>query len=144
MRNLRLCVCLPAATTLFTLGGCHKEKEEGVKALGCDVQISSDAQGNACMVNPKIVDVHDLSQLCWQADKHDYTIRFKGPSDPTANPFRVNHGTSSPGHVIKGGKSCDHLPNGHPYCKYSVTRDNESKPCADFDDPGVHIIPGGG
>lgn len=136
MRTFRLSVCVLIAGALFILCACHKEQPK----LKCDVQISSDQQGTKCTVNPKKAEAQQLGKFCWQGDSHDYTIRFKDPNEPIPGPIHVNHGVPDPPHPIKGKKGCENDPAGGVYCKYSVTRDNESKPCADFDDPGIHII----
>lgn len=137
MTILRLCVCLLVSATLFILGGCHKTV---VRAPVCDVKI------NACAATPDEVKVKEGGQLCWQVDdKHDYTIGFLDSSEPTA-PFKIKHGASSPGHVIRGHRACKPIP-GYPgefYCKYTVigiATSNDSTSCTN--DPGVHIIPGG-
>lgn len=144
MTTLRLCVCLLVLGTLFVLGGCHKHV---VTPRACDVHISSSPGDQSCTVSQKEVWVKNGGQLCWQADAHDYTIQFNDPHEPSA-PFKVNRGTSSPGHVMQGHTGCDDVDQTLPparkqyKCKYSVTRDSESKPCADFNDPVVHIMPG--
>lgn len=130
MRTLRVCICLLVAGALFILGGC---KKAGFKSQDYDVGITN------CAANPDEVKVHERDRVRWQpSDQHDYTIRFADSSEPAANPFTVNHGVSNPAHPIKGHSGCQHLSPGEFYCKYSLTRDNESTPCAD---PGVHIYP---
>ena len=130
MRTLRLFVCLLVSAPLLILGGCKKTD----KALVCDVTM------NACTASPYDIRVKEGTKVCWEAVDHDYTISFSDRNEPTANPFKVNHGASSPGHVIKGKKGCEPIPNqpGHFYCKYSLTKDNDPSPCAD---PGIHIVP---
>jgi hypothetical protein len=128
MRNLRLCVCLIVSGTLFILSGC---KKAGFKSY--DVGISN------CAAVPDEVTVHERDQVHWEpGDQHDYTIRFSNPSEPTGNPFTVRHGVSNSAHPIRGHSGCEPRSPGEFYCKYSLTRDNESTPCAD---PGVHITP---
>jgi hypothetical protein len=132
MRTLRLSACLLVSGALFILGGC---KKAGFKPQVYDVDITS------CAATPDKVTVHERDQVHWQPrDQHDYTIRFSNSSEPTANPFKVNHGVSNPAHPIMGHSGCDHIPD-HPgefYCKYTLARDNESTPCAD---PGLHVVP---
>ena len=127
MRTLRLCICLLLSGTLLMLCGC---KKAGFKVE--EVVI------NNCGANPDTITVHERDQVHWQADDHDYTVRFSDQSEPTSNPFKINHGVSNPAHPIKGHRGCVDEGNGKFYCKYSLTRDNESTTCAD---PGVHIVP---
>jgi hypothetical protein len=131
MRTLRLCVCLLVSGMLCILGGC---KKAGFRSHDYDVGI------NNCVASSKTVTVQEGDGVDWHADNHDYTIRFKNQSEPAPNPIPVPHGGSHRV-TIKGHGDCDHPVPGEFYCKYSVTRDNESKPCADFDDPGIHIVP---
>jgi hypothetical protein len=132
MRTLKLCVFPLVLGALFILGGCKK----AVTKLSQPVDISD------CTASPDTVTVHEGEGIPWQArDQHDYTIRFSNASEPTPNPFTVKHGISNPAHTIRGHSGCNPLGHGEFYCKYSLTRDNESNPCAD---PGVHIIPGPG
>lgn len=84
------------------------------------------------------VTVHENDVVDWQAGDHDYTVTFKDPNEPTANPFKVVHGGAHHPHAIRGHGRCDHLGPGEFYCKYSLTKDNQTSTCAD---PGVHIIP---
>jgi hypothetical protein len=129
VRTLRLCVCLLVLGTLFILGGC---KKAGYESHVQNVDI------NNCAASPDRPTVHERDKVHWQASDHDYTIRFSDRNEPTANPFKVNHGGSNPEHPIRGHNGCDPLGHGEFYCKYSLTRDNESTPCAD---PGLHVIP---
>jgi hypothetical protein len=92
-----------------------------------------------CRATPDPVKVHEGDKVHWQpGDQHDYTIRFSNPSEPTGNPFKVNHGVSNPAHPIRGHTGCTSLDQREFNCKYTLTRDNESTPCAD---PVVHIMP---
>jgi len=130
MRNLRLFVFVLVSAALFILGGCKKEVV--VKSQVHNVAI------NNCAAAPDPVYVHDGDQVDWQADDHDYTIRFKDPKEPTPNPFKVTHGGPHNPHPIHGYSGCDPLGKGEFYCKYSLTKDNDPSPCAD---PGIHITP---
>jgi len=128
MRTLRLCSCLIVLGALFILGGCKE------KAL-----TSHDVNITSCVPNQDPIEVHEGDQVHWEpADPHDYTVSFSDPNEPTSNPFKVKHGSSNPNHPIHGHKGCSHGDHGDFYCKYSLTRDSESTPCAD---PGVHIVP---
>jgi hypothetical protein len=92
------------------------------------------------MASPDPVDVHRGDRVHWQPVDRDYTISFSDASEPAANPIKVKHGVSDPGHPIKGNRGCKQDPKQQDayYCKYSVTKDNDPTACAD---PGVHIIP---
>lgn len=129
MRTRRLCVYLLVSGTLFILGGC---KQAGVKGPH-NVSI------NNCTASPDTVTVHEGEQVQWQSSDHDYTIRFSIASEPTANPFKVNHGVANPPHPIHGHSGCTPGGHGEFYCKYSLTKDSDPSPCAD---PGIHIVPG--
>jgi plastocyanin len=129
MRAFRIWGCLLLPATLLIIGGCEKA---GFKAP-LDVGISN------CTASPDTVTVREGQQVRWQPTDHDYTIRFSNSGEPTANPFTVKHGASNPAHPIKGHSGCVSSGHGEFYCKYSLTQDNGSTPCAD---PGVHIVPG--
>jgi hypothetical protein len=139
MRNLRLCVCLVAAGTLFMVGGC---KRQGVAHFP---QVVPAVISN-CSVSPDPIQVHPGDKIDWEAsDGQDYTIEFVDHNEPTPNPFQVKHGGSNPPHPINGQRGCkpDPQPN-HPndvYCKYTVigiATSSASTSCTN--DPGVHII----
>jgi plastocyanin len=112
------------------LVGCKKQ----TRVVTYDVYVSN------CGAAPDSVTVHEGDKVHWQpADQHDYAIRFSNSGEPTANPFTVKHGVSNAAHPIKGHTGCTDNGNGHFYCKYSLTKDNETTPCVE--DPGVHIVP---
>lgn len=110
---------------LLIVGGCGK----AVVLKGPqDVHISN------CQATPDWVDVHDGEQVRWIADDgHEYTVNFHS-SNPTPNPFPVKS-TVPVTRPIKGAFHCSIL--GCKY-KYSLTRDQEGKPCVD---PGIRIVP---
>jgi hypothetical protein len=110
---------------LLIVGGCSKQV--GLKGPQ-DVHISN------CQATPDWVDVHDGEQVRWIADDgHEYTVNFHS-SNPTPNPFPVKS-TVPVTRPIKGAFHCSIL--GCKY-KYSLTRDQEGKPCVD---PGIRIVP---
>jgi hypothetical protein len=132
MKAFTLSVCLLISGALFILGGC-KKASRSPQVYEVDI--------NSCAATLDKLEVHEQDQVHWQpSDQHDYTLRFSDRNEPTANPFKVNHGASNSAHSIRGHSGCDSIHD-HPgefYCKYSLTRDNESTPCAD---PGLHIVP---
>jgi hypothetical protein len=128
MLRLRACSAL-ISVTLLILGGC--KKEAGFTSY--NVNISN------CGADLDPVSVHEGDKVHWQSsDKHDYVIRFSSSTEPTGNPFTVRHGVSNAAHPIKGHTGCRDNGKSHFYCKYNLTRDNETTACAD---PGVHIVP---
>ena len=129
MNNQRLNVYLLAFVMLFCFGGCTK-KPQKTKFHQLPVDISD------CKATPDPVAVIQGDKIDWEAsDGQDYTISFADQTQPTPNPFKVHHGVSNPAHPIMGHKGCT-PKNGGYYCKYSLTKDNQSTPCAD---PGVYI-----
>lgn len=135
MRTLRLCVCLLVFVTLFIFGGC--KTKHGFQQV--TVNISN------CTANPDPVpSVGALGQgdkVDWESsDGHDYKVSFSDASEPTPNPFTVKHGVSNPARPIKGHNRCQPYPQipGAYYCKYNLTRDNQSTACPD---PGVIVKP---
>src|SRR5215469_14640908 len=117
MRTLKLCSCLFLSSAMLLLVAC-KSKEPPRTPQTFNVMI------NACAAPD--VTVHEQDVVDWQAGDHDYTVRFKDPHEPTANPFPVEHGGSHHPHTIHGKSGCDPEGGGKFYCKYSLTRDNET------------------
>jgi plastocyanin len=129
MKNLRFCSYLIALSILFPLSACEKEKQLSFHSVPVNIE--------NCGSKPDWVSVREGDQINWQPnDLHDYTIRFSDAHEPTGNPLTVKHGASNPAHTIRGHHGCVETSSGEFDCKYTVTRDNESRPCGD---PGVHI-----
>lgn len=136
MFKIKFFVCVLLAGTLCALASCKKGGSRS--GFPPDITISN------CSANPDPFPVHDGKSVDWEVgagDKHDYTIQFSNPAEPTHNPFKINHGVGNPAHPIKGYSGCTKDGHGEFDCKYSLTRDNEQTPCAD---PIIHIVPGQG
>lgn len=129
MRILKAFGCLVMLAMLFMLVSCDKSEK-----VACDHTVSI----NSCVATPLKVDVHEGEGVCWQPVDQDYNIAFADTSEPTGNPFKVNHGASNAAHAVKGYRGCVPLGKGEFQCEYAITRATETLACAD---PGVHITP---
>ena len=99
------------------------------------------SDGNDCFADLSYVTVWRTPQkqkVTWVSDDdNEYKVNFK-----PGTPFKDNHQQDQFEFDVKAhGQAASGVPVRSGRYYYSVTRNNEQKPCLEPSDPGVHVTP---
>lgn len=131
MRAFRIWSGWLLAGTLLATGGC-----KNVKAAPQDVTVEI---GDCSAPD---VSVKNLGNVTWKIKDPDpkttYIVHFTASRPPTSTPFLMTS-TSNRSHQMQAHFPCSSVsPKGWCDYKYTLTRNDDDKPCRD---PVVHVDP---